>query len=97
LEVCATADGDNRDQSFSAFRAARCSIHEILPDLHYNPEVELMFHSTLQSDLYLGCLARKRGGGFRSRAHLTWLWAIGQGRAATCLPRVDFRRHGHCF
>ena len=30
LEVGATGDGDNRDQSFSAFRAARCLIHEIL-------------------------------------------------------------------
>ncbi len=30
LEVGAAGDGDNRDHSFSAFRAARCSIHEIL-------------------------------------------------------------------
>jgi hypothetical protein len=37
LEVCAAGDGDNRDQSFSAFRAARCSIHEILPDFHLKP------------------------------------------------------------
>ena len=31
LEVGAAGDGDNRDHSFSAFRAARCPIHEILP------------------------------------------------------------------
>ena len=34
LEVGAAGDGDNRDHSFSAFRAARCSIHEILPIFH---------------------------------------------------------------
>jgi hypothetical protein len=33
LEVDVAADCDNRDQSLSAFLAARCSIHEmILPD-----------------------------------------------------------------
>src|SRR5882757_11393940 len=31
LEVGAAGDGNNRDQSFSAFRATRCPIHEILP------------------------------------------------------------------
>jgi hypothetical protein len=31
LEVGAAGDADNRDHSFSAFRAACCSIHEILP------------------------------------------------------------------
>jgi hypothetical protein len=32
LEVGAAGDGDNRDHSFSALRAARCSIHGIPPD-----------------------------------------------------------------
>src|SRR5712675_2803157 len=31
LEVGAAGDADNRDHSFSAFRAVCCSIHEILP------------------------------------------------------------------
>jgi hypothetical protein len=31
LEVGVAGDGDNRDQLFSAFRAARYLIHEILP------------------------------------------------------------------
>src|ERR1700726_1393034 len=31
LENGAAADGDNRDHSLFAIRAARCSIHEILP------------------------------------------------------------------
>jgi hypothetical protein len=30
LEVGAAGDGDNQDHSFSAFRAARCPIHDIL-------------------------------------------------------------------
>jgi hypothetical protein len=35
LEVGVAADCDNRDQSLSAFLAARCSIHEmILPIIH---------------------------------------------------------------
>ena len=34
LEVGAAGDGDNRDQSFSALRTARCLIHEILPTFH---------------------------------------------------------------
>jgi hypothetical protein len=32
LELGAAGDGDNRDHTFSAFRAPRYSIHEILPD-----------------------------------------------------------------
>jgi uncharacterized protein (DUF2236 family) len=31
LQVGAAGDGNNRDQPFSAFRAARCSVHDILP------------------------------------------------------------------
>ena len=34
LEVGAAGDGDYRDQSFSAFRAARCLIHGTLPIFH---------------------------------------------------------------
>ena len=34
LEVGAAGEGDNRDHSLFAFRAARCSIHEILPIFH---------------------------------------------------------------
>jgi hypothetical protein len=34
LILGAAGDGDNRDHSFSAFRAARRSIHEILPIFH---------------------------------------------------------------
>src|ERR1700738_4435445 len=43
LQVGAAGDGDNRDHSFSAFRAARCSIHETLPIFTPNPELELLF------------------------------------------------------
>jgi hypothetical protein len=51
LEVGAAGDGDNRDHSFSAFRAARCSIHEmILPIFHPNQELELLFHSSVTAE-----------------------------------------------
>ena len=43
LEVGAAGDGDYRDQSFSAFRAARCSIHEILPIFNPNQKLKLLF------------------------------------------------------
>jgi hypothetical protein len=48
LEVGAAGDGDNRDHSFPAFRAARCSIHEILPIFAPpNSELEFLFHATV--------------------------------------------------
>src|SRR5712664_1829415 len=47
FEVGAAGDGDNRDHSFSAFRAARCSIHEILPIFTPNPKLELLFHPSV--------------------------------------------------
>jgi hypothetical protein len=47
LEVGAAGDGDNRDHSFSAFRAARCSIHEVLPIFALNPRTELLFHPSV--------------------------------------------------
>jgi len=34
LEVDAAGDGDNRDHSFSALRAARYLIHDVLPIFH---------------------------------------------------------------
>src|ERR1700730_17739052 len=37
LEVGASGDGDNRDQLFSAFRAVRYPIHEILPIFPVQP------------------------------------------------------------
>jgi hypothetical protein len=44
LEVGAAGDGDNRDHSFSAFRAARCSIHERSSRFFTrNRELELLF------------------------------------------------------
>jgi hypothetical protein len=50
LEVGAAGDGDNRDHSFSAFRAARCSIHEILPDFRTpNSELKFLFHSSVSA------------------------------------------------
>jgi hypothetical protein len=47
LEVGAAGDGDNRDHSFSAFRAARCSIHEILRFFTRNRKLELLFHGQI--------------------------------------------------
>jgi hypothetical protein len=44
LEVGATADRNDRDHSLSAFRAARCSIHEDPPNFRHNAELELLFH-----------------------------------------------------
>lgn len=45
LEVGAAGDGDNQGQSFSAFRATRYSIHDILPICLPNKEQEFLFHS----------------------------------------------------
>jgi len=39
LKVGAAGDGDYRDHSFSAFRTARCSIHDILPIFRPNDEL----------------------------------------------------------
>ena len=44
LEVGAAGDGDNRDHPFSALRAARYLIHDVLPIFHPNQEDELLFH-----------------------------------------------------
>jgi hypothetical protein len=44
LEVDAAEDRDNRDHKFSAFRAARYPIHEILP-IFFNHNSELEFSS----------------------------------------------------
>jgi hypothetical protein len=44
LENRAAGEGDNRDHSLFAIRAARCSIHEILPIFRPNWELELLFH-----------------------------------------------------
>jgi hypothetical protein len=49
LEVGAAGEGDNRDHSFSAFRAARCPIHEILPIFAPNSELEVLFHSSVSA------------------------------------------------
>jgi hypothetical protein len=50
LKVGAAGDGDNRDHSFSAFRAAPCSIHEILPIFAPNAELEFLFHSSVSAN-----------------------------------------------
>jgi hypothetical protein len=47
LEVGAAGDGDYRDHSFSAFRTARCSIHDILPIFRPNDERERLFQSSV--------------------------------------------------
>jgi hypothetical protein len=50
LEVGAAGDGDNRDHSFSAFRAACRSIHEILPIFAPpNSELGFLFHSSVSA------------------------------------------------
>jgi hypothetical protein len=56
LEVGAAGDGDNQNHSFSAFRAARCPIHdilihEILPIFTPNSELEVLFHSSVSAKL----------------------------------------------
>ena len=48
LENGAAGDGDNRDHSLFAIRAARCSIHEILPISTHNQELELLFHLSVR-------------------------------------------------
>ena len=50
LEVGASGDGDNRDHSFSAFRAVRYAIHEILPIFTSNSEPEFLFHSSVSAE-----------------------------------------------
>jgi hypothetical protein len=51
LEVGAAGDGDNRDHLFSAFRAARYPIHEILPIFFtHNSELEFLFHSSVSAE-----------------------------------------------
>jgi hypothetical protein len=54
LQVGAAGQGDNRHRAFSAFRAARYRIHEILPIFSpttrfssHNPEAELLFHPSV--------------------------------------------------
>src|SRR6185312_4092949 len=47
LEVGAAGDGDYRDHSFSAFRTARRSIHDILPIFQPNDELERLFQSSV--------------------------------------------------
>jgi hypothetical protein len=44
LEVGAAGDGDNGDRLFTAFRAARWSIHGILPILPQTRKPERLFH-----------------------------------------------------
>jgi hypothetical protein len=57
LEVGAAGDGDNRDHFFSAFRAARYPIHEILPIFFtHNSQLEFLFHSSVSAET----------GGFRA-------------------------------
>jgi len=50
LEVSAAGDGDNGERLFSAFRAARCSIHGILPILLLTRKPERLFHSYVTSN-----------------------------------------------
>src|SRR5712664_4248870 len=45
LQVGAAGEGDNRDQPFSAFVAARYPIHGILPISPPNAEPDVLFHS----------------------------------------------------
>jgi hypothetical protein len=48
LEVSAAGDGDYWDHSLSAFRAVRCSIHEILPNFFTpNQKLKVLFQSSL--------------------------------------------------
>jgi hypothetical protein len=49
LENGAAGEGDNRDQSLFAIRAARCSIHEILPIFPHNQQLELLFHFSVKA------------------------------------------------
>ena len=49
LQVGAAAEGDNRDHSFPAYRAARRLTHEILLILAPNSELEFSFHSSLSA------------------------------------------------
>jgi hypothetical protein len=56
LEVGASGEGDNRDHLFSAFRAVRYPIHEILPIFRSsrfflsNLELEFLFHSSVWAE-----------------------------------------------
>ena len=49
LEVGAAGDGDNGDRLFTAFRAARWSIHGILPILPQTRKPERLFHQYVVS------------------------------------------------
>jgi hypothetical protein len=61
LQVGVAADCDNRDQSLSAFLAARCSIHEmILPD-YPNPEREPLFQDVTAERAPSSLLVRMHG------------------------------------
>ena len=67
LENGAAGDGDNRDHSLFAIRAARCSIHEILPIYTHNQELELLFHLSVTAKTG-GCHGSRPGHARSARA-----------------------------
>jgi hypothetical protein len=67
LENGAAGDGDNRDHSLFAIRAARCSIHEILPIYTHNKELELLFHLSVTAKTG-GCHGSRPGHARSARA-----------------------------
>ena len=66
LEVGASGEGDNRDPLFSAFRAVRYPIHEILPIFPSNLELEFLFHSSVSEWRRAVCSPDERYPGFSS-------------------------------
>jgi hypothetical protein len=76
LEVGASGDADYRDHSFSAFRAARCSIHELLPIFRPNDKLDLLFQSSVS---VASCSQQKGTWGSRTPA-------IARLRPAAVLP-----------